>query len=93
MQSRVSLGRATLELLTHMHTGQSGAAIAHIALPMLTLGSAQSVSDCGERQDMDMTNRMTPNQSPEPTWLGAAVLRLSVLLRHVTVPTWLSFFR
>jgi len=36
---------------------------------------------------------MLPNQSPEPTWLGASVLRLSVLLRHVTVPTWLSFFR
>ena len=30
------------------------------------------------------------NQSPEPTWVGASVLRLSVLLRHVTVPTWLS---
>ena len=37
--------------------------------------------------------KMMPNQSPEPTWLGASVLRLSVLIRHVTVPTWLSFFR
>jgi len=36
---------------------------------------------------------MMPNQSPEPTWLGAAVLRLSVLLRHVTVPTRLSLIR
>jgi len=35
---------------------------------------------------------MQANQSPEPTWLGASVLRLSVLIRHVTVPTWLSFF-
>jgi hypothetical protein len=33
------------------------------------------------------------NQSPEPTWLGASVLRLSVGIRHVTVPTWLSFLR
>ena len=38
-----------------------------------------------------MSSRLTPNQSPEPTWLGAADLRLSVLVRHVTVPTWLSF--
>ena len=34
-----------------------------------------------------------PNKSPEPTWLDASVLRLSVGIRHVTVPTWLSFFR
>ena len=38
--------------------------------------------------------KLWPNQSPEPlTWMGAAVLRLSVLFYHVTVPTWLSFFR
>jgi hypothetical protein len=36
---------------------------------------------------------MLPNQSPEPTWLGASVLRLSVWVRHVTVPMWLSFGR
>jgi hypothetical protein len=36
---------------------------------------------------------MTPNQSPEPTWLGAAVLCKDVLIYHVVVPTWLSFFR
>ncbi len=29
----------------------------------------------------------------EPTWLGASVLRLSVLVRRVTVPMWLSFGR
>jgi hypothetical protein len=34
----------------------------------------------------------TPNKSPEPTCLGASVLRLSVWVRHVTVPTWLCFF-
>jgi DNA-directed RNA polymerase subunit RPC12/RpoP len=28
-------------------------------------------------------------KSPEPTWTGASVLRLSVLTRRVTVPTWL----
>jgi hypothetical protein len=28
-----------------------------------------------------------------PRWLGASDLRLSVGIRHVTVPTWLSFFR
>jgi hypothetical protein len=33
------------------------------------------------------------NQSPEPTWLGASVLRLSVRVHHATVPTWLSFGR
>ena len=33
------------------------------------------------------------NQSPEPTWLGAAVLRKAVRVYHVAVPTWLSFFR
>jgi hypothetical protein len=40
-----------------------------------------------------MFDELPPNQSPEPTWLATAVLRLSVLIRHVTVPTWLSFFR
>jgi len=40
-----------------------------------------------------MITNLMPNQSPEPTWLGAPVLRLSVGIRHVTVPTWLSFFR
>jgi hypothetical protein len=37
-------------------------------------------------------NEFSHSLSPEPTWLGASVFSLSVLLRHVTVPTWLSFF-
>jgi hypothetical protein len=36
---------------------------------------------------------MQPNKSPEPTWLSAAVLRKDARVYHVTVPTWLSFFR
>ena len=36
---------------------------------------------------------MLPDQSPEPTCEGASVLRLSVWIRHVPVPTWPSFFR
>jgi len=40
-----------------------------------------------------MTFYQSPNQTPEPTWLSAAVLRKAVGIYHVTVPTWLSFFR
>ena len=36
---------------------------------------------------------MTPNHSPEPTWTSAVSLRLSIEIRHVTVPTWLTFGR
>jgi len=34
-----------------------------------------------------------PNQSPEPTRMGAFILRLSVLICPATVPAWLSFRR
>ena len=38
-------------------------------------------------------NEFSHRLSPEPTWLGASVLRFGVQVHHVTVPTWLSFFR
>jgi len=40
-----------------------------------------------------MSHDETPNQTPEPTWLGAAVLRKAVGIYHAAVPTWLSFGR
>jgi hypothetical protein len=69
----------------------TSALVVSILCGVLEIVAGQRIAQ--QRSKHDSSRLTMPNQSPEPTRMTPSILRLSVLLRHVTVPTWLSFFR